>query len=300
VSHSNGLDRLEDPSVVCPVCAGKAVSLGSCKGILDKRDYEMLRCKSCRFAFISNYRHDYANVYDRDYYHGTGADLKVNYAYEIENFRDTIRNYEWKGIFEIYSKLTGGRGKWLDFGCGGGGLVRYAKERGVDAVGFEEGWIAEKGRQKGVSILDASELEGQEGCYDFISAIEVMEHLPDPVQVLKQIRKLLKPGGILFITTGNAEPWRDDLLAWQYTHCPDVHISFYEPDVMKNCMERASFRPEAFDFFGGFTDIIKFKVLKSFKIRNRSLLFDVLPWSVVSRIVDSRHRVTAQPYGVAE
>jgi SAM-dependent methyltransferase len=248
---------------------------------------------------VANYRTDFENIYNKDYYHGVGADPMVDYVYELNNASKTIRNYEWKGIFEVFSTLCPKGGRWLDFGCGGGGLVNYARERGIDAIGFDDGWVADMGRSSGTPILCSSELKDYADGFDFISAIEVLEHVPKPVDTLLQIRRLLKPGGILFITTGNAKPWRKKLLDWGYTKCPDVHISFYEPETLEKCLRMAGFQPKEALSFNGFVEIIKFKVLKAFRVKNMNIMIDMLPWNLVSRVVDSRHKVSKQPYGVA-
>ena len=60
-----------------------------------------------------------------------------------------------------------------------------------------------------------------------VTAIEVLEHLTDPMPVLHTIATVLRPGGILFVTTGNAAPHRAHLDRWSYV-VPDVHVSFYE------------------------------------------------------------------------
>ena len=137
-------------------------------------------------------------------------------------------------------------------------MVRFAIENGVNAIGFEDGWAADMGRLAGTPILNSSEIKSYSGSFDFISAIEVFEHIPRPVDVLLEIRKLLKPGGILFVTTGNAQPWRNKILSWGYTKCPDVHISFYEPETLARCMRVTGFCPKEFTSLNGFVDIIKF------------------------------------------
>ena len=208
----------------CPICSASTISLGSRVGKLDNREFLFRHCESCRYSYVENFRSDFDNIYDENYYHGCGADPMVNYVYEINNASRTIRNYEWEGIYSIYKILCPNGDRWLDYGCGLGGLVRFAINKGVDAIGFEEGWAADSGRESGVPILNSKELDYYEKTFDFISAIEVFEHISKPVDTLIQIRKLLKPGGVLFITTGNAAPWRQNLLNWNYTECPDVNI----------------------------------------------------------------------------
>lgn len=284
----------------CPICSGTTALIGFQKGQLDSTEYGIRHCEDCRFSYVENYRSDFHAIYDENYYRGVGADPLVDYVYEIENFDKTIRNHEWSGIFSIYLKLCPDGGTWLDYGGGGGGLVRFARQRGVDAYGFEEGWIAELGKISGTPILNPSQLEAYEGTFDFISAIEVIEHIPRPVVALQHMRKLLKPGGILFITTGNAQPWRENLLAWPYTKCPEVHVSFFEPTTVDKCMRLAGFAPKYFDSPADFTNIIRFKILKTLRVKNMTWLANIIPWSLVSRLANFRHKVSHQPYGVAE
>ncbi len=283
----------------CPVCSSHTVFVGIQKGKLDQRDFEIRMCYSCGYSYVENFRTDFTAIYDEDYYRGLGADPMVDYVYELKHFAKTIRNYEWEGVLKVYKRLCPQGGRWLDFGCGGGGLVKYALERGADVIGAEDGWAADEGRIVGIPIIHMDELEKITEPFDFISAIEVIEHVPQPIDVLLKIRKLLKPGGIIFLTTGNAKPWRSNLLRWPYTQCPDVHVSFFEPQTLFYCLREAGFNPKNIGSFDGFVEIIKFKVLKTLRIRNRSWLLDLLPWSLISRMVDARHKVSKHPYGVA-
>jgi len=282
----------------CPICAGSTLIIGTKKGILDSREFIFRACGSCRFSFVENYRADFQNIYNEDYYYGRGADPTVDYVYELSNQSDTIRNYEWSGMLKMFHTLVGG-GRWLDFGCGAGGLVRYAVDAGINAIGYEEGWAANIGRETGVPIINKKELDEFAGCFDFISSIDVIEHIPDPVTALKEMRKLLKPGGILFLITGNSQPWRNNLLDWDYTKYPDVHISFYEPETLALLLKMAGFESKNLELTDGIKEIIKYKVLKTLGVKNKSKIIDVLPWKTMALLVDARYEVSKQPYGIA-
>ena len=100
------------------------------------------RCRGCRFAFVEDPWTEYEKIYDAAYYEGRGADPLIDYHYELAEPHRAIRGYEWAGIVQVVAGLAGldKRTRWLDFGCGNGGLVRHAAEAvGCQIVGFEQG-----------------------------------------------------------------------------------------------------------------------------------------------------------------
>lgn len=285
----------------CPVCQSATVDVGSKQSPWSGLTFALRRCSSCNFAFVANPRLDYEVLYDDDYYRGRGADPLVDYVDEIDNPETTIRRYEWQGIFRVVSGLvpTGSDTHWLDYGCGVGGLVEFVRSQGVGhAVGFEQGWSVSRLAERGVPHLSADDLDASSGSFDVVTAIEVLEHTVDPVSELTRIRNLLRPGGLLFLTTGNAAPYRKDLAGWRYV-MPDVHVSFFEPRSLAAALDKAGFESDVVGYRRGWDDIIRFKVLKSLGVRHDSLLWKAIPWGVAARVVDLRLKPSAHPLGWA-
>lgn len=239
-------------------------------------------------------------LYNEDYYLGKGADPLVDYVYEQDHPDRTIRQFEWRGTVRVARSLLGQlmpETRWLDFGCGNGGLVRYVRQHvGCDIAGYDSGWAASRAKQLGVQILDEAELASREGTYDLVTAMEVIEHVPDPLDVLRQIRRLLRPGGTLLLTTGNAKPFRDNLLNWRYLR-PDIHVSYFEPETVERAMKIAGFEPDYPGFVPGYDDIIRFKLLKNLRRRDAMWVHSLVPWSLASRALDWGLRITALPIG---
>ncbi len=224
----------------------------------------------------------------------------MNYVAEMDD-PGTIRRYEWSGIFTVVRDLAtiDTTTRWLDYGCGTGGLVRFAQAHGVPSTrGFEQGWSAEQLRNRGIDHLRPEDLPNAQGSFDIVTAIEVIEHVVDPIAELTQIRALLRQGGLLFLTTGNARPHRNRLLRWRYV-LPDVHISFFEPHTLALALTRSGFTPSFPVYTSAWEDIIRFKVLKSLSLRSLPRIDQILPWAPLSRIVDSRLGVSAHPVGWA-
>jgi SAM-dependent methyltransferase len=224
----------------------------------------------------------------------------VDYVFELDHPGSTIRQAEWRGILEAVASLrrVDSSTRWLDYGCGNGGLVRFLRESGLPGTaGYETGWIASRARSHGLPLLSAAELASAAGKFDVVSAIEVLEHVVDPLEALRSMRRLLKTGGLLFLTTGNAAA-HPHLVRWGYVQ-PEIHVSFFEPRTLERALSLAGFRPERRGFLPGFDKIIRFKVLKQLGLRKQRRLYDALPWTLISRVVDARLAVTAHPIGWA-
>jgi len=262
--------------------------------------YRLRRCDACGFGAVID-PPDPRLVYTDGYYRGEGADPLVDYDYEARHPERTVRWYEWRGVASRVAALAplDRSTRWLDAGCGTGGLVRHLREHvGCDAVGLEEGWALERLRAAGIPAVGEDGLDGLAGEIDVVTAIEVIEHIAEPMPFLRRLRALLRPGGLVFLTTGNAAPHRRDLARWSYV-IPEIHVSLFEPRTLAHALADAGFRPRTTGFGPGHTDIIRFKVLKNLGVRTRSRWEAALPWPAIARVVDLRHRVSAHPVGYA-
>jgi len=284
-------------TVKCKLCGSVTEPLGTKCGRLTGRPFHLHRCPECFFCFVANPWTDYASIYNEDYYHGRGADPWVDYTYEIEHPKRSIHVYEWQGVLDNIHALTGvgSKTRWLDFGCGNGGLVRYCKRHvGAQMFGFEEGWIRSAISHLDIPLLSQADLSSCAASFDIITAIEVFEHIEDPVGTLALLRKLLKPGGLLFLTTGNPQPQLGRFLDWEYVY-PEVHISYYAPQTMDRLLKAAGFRTEFRGYLPGFTGVIRYKVLKRLRMKKQALWEKGLPWPLICRMIDQRMEITRQP-----
>ena len=293
----------------CRICGSTTRAGGVVHGRFSNRDYQLARCPECGYAFVADPWLDYAAIYDERYYLGEGADPLVDYLFELEHPGRTIRRYEWEGIATVVGELLGtqalgpGDGRtrlrWLDYGCGNGCLVRYLRaERNVDAFGFDEGWAATQASRAGIPLLGAEELDAHAASFDVVTAIEVLEHTLEPVAELRRIRGLLRPGGLFFLTTGNAAPYASKLNRWRYV-TPEIHISFFEPRTLEQAFTLAGLRPERRPLGRGFDAILKFKVLKNLRIRRRSALTAAFPPRLAA-LAGRPARLHEHPVGWAE
>jgi SAM-dependent methyltransferase len=111
-------------------------------------------------------------------------------------------------------KLVGGPGlDVLDVGCAGGHLGKVVQQHGnrVDGVDMSEKALANaRGILNEVYVCDieaAWPAEIATGKYDVAILGEVLEHVFNPVEVLGEVKRVLKPGGRVVITTPNFTLW---------------------------------------------------------------------------------------------
>lgn len=285
----------------CRICGSDTAMAGSKIGHFSGVRFQLFHCPDCGFAFIDPPWSGMLDAYDESYYRGEGVDWTVDYVAELEAPHTTIRQYEWKGFAKMIGSLAplNHATQWLDYGCGNGGLVRYLRQQGMtNTVGFDTGWIVKPARALGIPILNEEELEKRRGQFDVVTMLEVVEHVADPLAILRHARRMLKPNGILYLTTGNAQPYRNRLPSWRYV-LPEIHVSFFQPHTLATALSRSGFRPVYRVRPQGYSDMLRFKILKNLGLRKRSLLERAVPWRAVSFCADLRYRVTYHPYGIA-
>ena len=101
----------------------------------------------------------------------------------------------------------------LDVGCGGGILTEALARGGATVMGLDAGEAvirvaARHARENGLEIeYTAASLEsfaaGNAGCFDVLTCMELLEHVPDPEELLHACARTLTPGGDLFLATIN-------------------------------------------------------------------------------------------------
>lgn len=280
----------------CPVCGNVAAPAGVKVGAFRRRPYALAACGECGAAWVTDADEDVANLYNADYYRGAGADPLVDYATELTD-PHTTRVYEWRGLARIAADAGATRGcTWIDFGAGAGGLARFLRAEGYAAQAFDTGYGIELARQHGVPVVSVEDLDALDGRVDVVSAIEVAEHVFEPRTFFARIARLLAPGGLLVLTTGNVERHRAALAEWGYV-VPEVHVTYYAPRTLERLYAENGLEPARTGRSAGWNDVIRYKVLKTLRISQRNALEAAIPWSIVAPLVDSMHGVSAMPLG---
>lgn len=108
---------------------------------------------------------------------------------------------ELNPFIEGWLERLGGDGPVLDLGCGHGFWMRHMSERGLRVVGVEPevDRVADAAGDGPVAAADGARLPLRDGTVGLVWCIHVLHHLDDPVKVLAEMRRVLRPGGHLVL-----------------------------------------------------------------------------------------------------
>jgi SAM-dependent methyltransferase len=283
----------------CPICAAATAPCGSKRGVRTDRVFHLRRCGDCGFAFVEDPWTEYDQIYDQAYYEGRGSDPLINYAREFDDPETSVRAYEWRGWDRLVHAESPGPVKWLDFGSGCGTLVRHLRQIGRDEVyGFDTGAWSERARNRHVPILTEAELSAHAGSFDVVTAVDVVEHLVDPLSALRLCRRMLKPGGRLIPVTQNALIAPREFVRWSYV-LPEIHVSFFTPDALARALRQTGFTPGPFPHNAGQRAILRARILKNLGVHRRNWGERLMPWPFLSRLAEARYQMARMPIGIA-
>jgi len=144
----------------------------------------------------------------------------------------------------IGSFLPTGNGKHLlDVGAGSGALVEAAQARGWVAEGLEpSAWLAEQARRRGLPVrLGAFPSSDLEGPFDALTLIDVIEHVDDPLELLREAHRLLRPGGELLIVTPDVEALVPRIMGTRWWHFRLAHLTYFSRPTLTRLLETSGF-----------------------------------------------------------
>lgn len=218
---------------ICPACQSDKFSTAG-----DKNDYRINRCAKCRtlFAEVS---------FENEKTAGEVRELYDHY-YDFSNFKlhPAVEMSLQKAV-ESFEKFRQ-TGKLLDIGYGEGGLLGVAEKNNWECYGTELSpqslkYGAEKGWKVSKDALNDTQFP--KNGFDVVTLIELIEHVPNPDDFLQTAYSMLRPGGLLYLTTPNTESINRRWLGIDWTVVsPPEHITLWSPAGIKKAMARNSFR----------------------------------------------------------
>jgi SAM-dependent methyltransferase len=146
--------------------------------------------------------------------------------------------------------LPSGRRRLLDIGCGPGFFLKTAKARGWQVLGIEPSrQAAAHARSLGVDVIEGffnDDTVEQIGRFDAVHLNNVLEHVPDPVDMVTRARERLSPGGLLCLNVPNdftpfQESARDSLSLSEWWVAPPHHLNYFDFESLIRLVTQTGF-----------------------------------------------------------
>jgi len=243
------LDELVDPQtgmlseqfsrvIDCPLCAS-----GDHEQLFDKRGYAFVRCRQCRLVF-ANPQVDEARAIDR-YGSSTSAELWAEVLLSERQLQ--LDRPKFEAIADELEPFRG-EGRLLDVGCSIGLFLDVARERGFDGIGIEFGERALRHAREvlGLEVLDVplGEAGFDAESFDVVTVLSVLEHTNDPRAMLREVARLLKPGGAVYVIVPNLESLACRVLHERAaTFDGRNHLIYFSPATLSDALRREGFEP---------------------------------------------------------
>ena len=188
-------------------------------------------CKELDYGFASHFPNFVEDVYDSDNY----LDSAVKSYDATREYRKQRFGKERVSIIQKFKKT----GKVLDIGCGTGWCLEAFKDAGYDVVGQELSPQLASFTQENFKIptynCSVSQIEDS---FDFITMFDLIEHVPDPVELLTDCQKILNPGGVILAFTPHLDSYGiREMKEFSSLVIPPSHLHYFTPKSARKLSE---------------------------------------------------------------
>ena len=224
----------------CPICGSSNINkIAKIKNPLKEINnrFDLIKCESCLHRFISKFPSQAAliKLYKIDsplVFGGTNHEIDQKKKFINNGFKNiNIQNDHW--IFKYVNINTG---RFFEIGPGLCRLYKTFLSKGWSCQGLEpRSFVKAKGIKKKLNEIKNNN--------DIVAAFDVLEHVENPIEILKKINKKMKKSGQIFLTFPHSESFKSKILKerWQMV-VPLAHLHFFSGKSTSIMLKRAGFR----------------------------------------------------------
>jgi SAM-dependent methyltransferase len=252
--------------------------------LFDARDYvtgdpfEIRRCSGCGLAITwpPPPPGEMGRYYPDAYYGDAGEKRFVG---PVEGMQRALYGSR---VSQVEQALGGARGRVLDVGCGRGFLLDAFRRRGWSVEGTEMSAASSAHAREALGIrvhlgpLETLALPAES--FDAVTLWHVLEHVTTPVELLAEIRRLLRPGGVLLVSVPNfgSPEARATGAGWFHLDVPR-HLIHFTPETLDASLRQSGLEPLSSSWFAPEFDTFSFVQSSLNRLGLRpNTLYDVL------------------------
>jgi len=217
---------------ICPVCQER----DKFKFIQDHQNkdgrFSLYECNLCKVQFWEPFKNPNSQRFDKGY-HTFGNFIKPKiYRACHKKFLQLSKNF---------SKDM----KILDLGCGTGELLAEFQKRGFEVWGVDFSKNAVEIAKKyfaleNIYLMSFNKFFKKNDLpqFDIITFFDVIEYLDDPLESIQNVKRLLKPGGRIVLSTPSTEKMLVNLNIWDF---PPGHLTRWNKEAISNLFQKINF-----------------------------------------------------------
>lgn len=196
----------------------------------------IVRCRVCGLVYTNprrkagSLRDKYARVID------------ITYTQESKGRELTFRRH----LSALEAMTAPGDCRLLDIGCYTGIFLEVAEERGWQAHGVElSEWAANQARQRGLRVFTGTLTDANfpDDHFDVVTMWDVIEHLPAPLDDLREVHRVLKPEGLLCVHTLDVESPIARIMGRWWPWLMEMHLYYFSRQTLFRMLDQAGFQP---------------------------------------------------------
>jgi len=206
-----------------------------------------VRCKNCHLIYMNPME----KVSKTNEYYFRA---KNNHAPTIrESYLRTA-----KSQLRLIQKYSSGT-SLLDIGCAQGFFLFSASKAGYITKGIEisQDAAAYARREFGLDVeaKPFEELRFAENHFDVVTLWQVLEHVPYPLTILEEVHRILKPGGLLVVSTPNIEGMPAKILRKRWWDIKRLHLNQFTTKTLTDILQNAGFKNMSSVSYRGFVSL---------------------------------------------
>ncbi|TET42815.1 MAG: class I SAM-dependent methyltransferase [Dehalococcoidia bacterium] len=193
-----------------------------------------VKCKNCHLIYVNPI--EKASKINGDYSKMGNTDAPIIRGSRLRAAKSQL------GLIKKYKSGT----TLLDIGCGEGFFLFNASKAGYTTKGIEISQDAAEyaGREFGLDVeaKPFEELQFPDNYFDVVTLWQVLEHVPYPLIVLKEVHRILKPEGLLATSTPDIESILAKILRRKWWNLRRLHINQFTAKTLTDMLKRAGFK----------------------------------------------------------
>ncbi len=230
-------------------CLGCGASTAGARPVHRRRDDTLVRCRQCGLLFANpQYTNDELEGLYRDLYYDEAKNFATDFRERDRAFAMPLYRAVVRDLIARYPRLREKGRRVLDFGSGVGFFLDACREKGMEPLGVEFSEVAARYAKEKLGIEVQTDPERaisrfSDGQFDLITAWQVVEHLRRPRETLRELVRILAPGGTLAIAVPNLGSIRYRMEGARWFNIQNLtHLSFFDVSNLRSVFESLGLR----------------------------------------------------------